>query len=107
MARATDKPGSGADPARRLRDSTRAVALRYEPQWHAPRVVAKGYGHIGQSIIDTAREHGVAVTESPQLVELLMGLDLDREIPQCLYRAVAEVLAWVLKLDSAGPRGES
>lgn len=81
---------------------TQAVALRYDPSWRAPHVVAKGYGFIGAAIIETARAHDVVVTESPALVEQLMRIELDREIPPELYVAVAEILVWLARLEAAG-----
>ncbi len=76
-----------------------AVALAYSGGQPAPRVVAKGRGLLAQSIIERARENGVYVHESHELVALLMQLDLDERIPTQLYRAVAEVLAWVYRLE--------
>jgi flagellar biosynthesis protein len=73
-----------------------AVALRYR-KGDAPRVVAKGRGEIGQNIIDTAREHGVPLKQNPALAEALSKVELDDQIPEALYRAVAEVLAFILK----------
>lgn len=78
-----------------------AVALAYADSASAPRVVAKGRGLIAQTIIERAREAGVYVHESPELVALLMQVDLDRDIPPQLYVAVAEILAWVYRLDEA------
>lgn len=79
----------------------RAIALTYEASHGAPRVVAKGKGLVAERIIDTAREHGVFVHESRELVGLLMNVDLDQEIPPALYRAVAELLAWLYRIESA------
>ena len=78
-----------------------AVALAYGPDDRAPRVVAKGRGLIADAIIAKARQHGVYVHESRELVSLLMQLDLDEHIPPQLYVAVAEVLAWIYRLESA------
>jgi flagellar biosynthesis protein len=72
-----------------------AVALTYSAGEAAPRVVAKGRGLIAQEIIERAREAGVYVHESPELVGLLMQVDLDERIPPQLYTAVAELLAWL------------
>lgn len=80
-----------------------AVALAYRETDAAPRVVAKGRGLIAEEIIVRAREHGVYVHESPELVALLMQVDLDQRIPPQLYVAVAELLAWLYRLE----RGES
>jgi len=84
-----------------------AVALAYDKDDTAPRVVAKGYGILAQNIVRSAREHGLYVHESPELVSLLMQVDLDRHIPPQLYQAVAELLAWLYALEAASAAGES
>ena len=86
-----------------MSDQTRqsAVALRYAGNDTAPRVVAKGSGLIAQQIIDRARDAGVFVHESPEMVALLMQVDLDQHIPPQLYVAIAELLAWLYRLDTA------
>ncbi len=76
-----------------------AVALTYDEHSSAPRVVAKGYGTLAQTIIETARHHGLYVHESPELVGLLMQVDLDEQIPPELYVAIAELLAWLYQLE--------
>lgn len=80
-----------------------AVALAYRSHDQAPKVVAKGRGLIAQAIIDRAKEHGVFVHESQDMVGLLMQVELDEAIPPQLYLAVAELLAWLYRLE----RGES
>lgn len=75
-----------------------AVALAYREQG-APVVVAKGYGQFAESIMRTAREHGLYVHASPQLNQLLMQVRLDEQIPPPLYAAVAEVLAWLWQVE--------
>ncbi|TAL91379.1 MAG: flagellar biosynthesis protein FlhB [Candidimonas sp.] len=77
-----------------------AVAITYDKNDSAPRVVAKGYGTLAETIIRTAHEHGLYVHESPELVGLLMQVDLDRHIPPQLYLAIAELLAWLYKLEA-------
>ena len=77
-----------------------AVALAYQAGDGAPRVVAKGKGAIAEEIIARAKEHGVFMHESKELVALLMQIDLDREIPPALYRAIAELLAWIYRMES-------
>lgn len=78
----------------------RAVALRYdEAQEQAPRVVATGGGYLAERIIEIAEENGVHIQEDPDLVALLAKLDLDTEIPGDLFAAVAEVLAFVYRLN--------
>ena len=76
-----------------------AVALAYQTGQAAPRVVAKGRGLLAQAIIERANEAGVYVHESPELVSLLMQIDLDQHIPPQLYLAVAELLAWLYQLE--------
>lgn len=78
-----------------------AVALAYQNGDLAPKVVAKGRGLIAEQIIARAKEHGVFVHESRELVALLMQVDLDRNIPPALYRAVAELLAWIYHIEAA------
>ena len=77
-----------------------AVALAYQTGDLAPKVIAKGRGLIAEEIIARAREHGVFVYESKELVALLMQVDLDRHIPPSLYRVVAELLAWLYHIDA-------
>lgn len=77
----------------------KAVALAYQADLGAPRVVATGSGLIADAIIQKAKDNGVFVHESRELVALLSGLDLDDEIPPQLYRAVAELLAWLYQME--------
>ncbi len=80
--------------------SPKAVALKYDGKTdQAPRVVAKGRGNIAQKIMDVAKEHQVPLCEDKNLVQVLEALDLETEIPAELYRAVAEVLALVYRLN--------
>lgn len=79
---------------------TSAVALTYGETDSAPRVVAKGYGVLADTIVRTAREHGLYVHESPEMVGLLMQVDLDARIPPQLYQAIAELLAWLYSIDT-------
>lgn len=75
-----------------------AIALAYERGVdHAPKVTAKGRGPMAEAILAAAREHGVAIEGDPLLAEALAGVDIDREIPVELYRAVAEVIGFVLR----------
>jgi len=78
----------------------RAVALRYESEKDdAPRIIAKGAGEIARKIIEIAREHGVTIYEEGELAEVLSRLDLNQVIPPEMYYAVAEVLAFVYRLN--------
>lgn len=84
-----------------------AVALAYRTGEAAPRVVAKGRGILAEAIIARAKECGVYVHESPELVSLLMQIDLDEHIPPELYAAVAELLAWLYRLDRRAAAGNA
>lgn len=76
-----------------------AVALQYENgAGEAPRVVARGRGEIGNKIIETARQHGVPIEENPGLAAALSDVEIGDEIPVDLYKAVAEVLVFILRL---------
>lgn len=77
-----------------------AVAITYESGTYAPKVVAKGNGLIAEQIIAKAKEHKVFVHESKELVGLLMQVDLDDHIPSELYLAIAEILAWLYRLEN-------
>ena len=74
-----------------------AVALLYD-RTGAPRVVAKGKGSIGAKIIEVAKSHDIPIEENEVLAGALSNVDIGEEIPQELYKAVAEVLIFVLKL---------
>ncbi|OGW21090.1 MAG: flagellar biosynthesis protein FlhB [Nitrospirae bacterium GWA2_46_11] len=77
----------------------KAAALRYDTKKEsAPRVVAKGKGKIAEQILKVAKDYKVPIKDDPQLVEVLSTLDLHQEIPPELYRAVAEILAFVYRM---------
>jgi flagellar biosynthesis protein len=78
----------------------KAVALKYQlGEDRAPRVTAKGKGHIAEKIIEVAREHHIPLHEDKEMVDVLDALDLDMEIPTELFRAVAEVLAFIYRMN--------
>lgn len=78
----------------------KAVALRYrKDEGKAPKVVAKGRGYTAESILQAAQKNAVPVYQDKTLVSMLMAIDLDREIPAELYTVVAEVLAYVYRID--------
>jgi flagellar biosynthesis protein len=94
-ATATHDPAANTDGARNT-----AVVLTYDERQPAPRVVAKGYGKIADTIVRCAKENNLYVHESPELVGLLMQVEIDMQIPPQLYLAVAELLAWLYQLES-------
>lgn len=77
-----------------------AIAIRYRSEeMSAPQVVAKGAGYVAQRIREIARSHGVPIMENKPLAQLLYRqVDIGQTIPEALYRAVAEVLAYVFRL---------
>lgn len=77
-----------------------AVALKYDrAKDAAPRVTAKGKGIVAEAIMQKAKESGVTLMEDPDLVQLLGKVELGETIPEELYRAVAEVLSYVYKVN--------
>ncbi|BDH61123.1 hypothetical protein CD30_01840 [Ureibacillus massiliensis 4400831 = CIP 108448 = CCUG 49529] len=77
-----------------------AIALTYQPSENSgPKVIAKGKGKIAENILERATLHDIPIYEDPNLVELLGQLDLNDAIPEDLYQAVAEVFAFIYRLD--------
>jgi flagellar biosynthesis protein len=75
-----------------------AIALDYELGTDtAPVVVAKGRGKIAETILELARDNGIAIEANPMLAEALSGVEIDQSIPRELYDAVAEVIGFVLR----------
>jgi flagellar biosynthesis protein len=73
-----------------------AAALKYDTRKDAaPKVVAKGQGSIAEKIIELAKKNNVPIKSDPGLVQILSKLDIDEQIPTELYKAVAEILAFV------------
>ena len=83
----------------------RAIALSYQDGAPAPVVAATGSGLVAERILAAARDAGVPVRSDPALVQALSALELGAEIPQELWVAVAETLAWAYKLDAARRKG--
>lgn len=84
-------------PEKRLR---KAVALRYDSDKEkAPRIVAKGRGHIAEKIIQAASAHGVPLVADTGMSNLLEEIELDAQIPPQFYLAIAEILAFVYRLN--------
>ena len=85
-----------------MNQSPKAVALKYDrSNDRAPRVMAKGRGEIAKKIIDIAQENNITIYEDTNLIQVLEALDVETEIPPALYRAVAEVLAFVYRLNKS------
>jgi flagellar biosynthesis protein len=78
-----------------------AVALQYNAATEsAPIITAKGHGVVAEKIMTLAREHGVPLRQDPDLVQVLSQLDLRQEIPPSLYQVVAELLAFIYRLNN-------
>ena len=93
-------------PRRDADGRRQAVALAYRDGDQAPHVIAKGYGELAERIVAEAGRQGIFVHDAPELVGLLMQIDLDERIPPMLYQVIAELLVWVHELDQdvANPR---
>lgn len=84
------------------RSSKGAVALKYlKHRDNAPRVAATGRGEIAERILAEARKHNIPIQQDPDLLEVLAKVPLDQEIPPELFQAVAEILAFVYKLNKS------
>jgi flagellar biosynthesis protein len=82
-----------------------AVALQYDKgKDNAPRVTAKGKGHIAEHIIELAREHGVEIREDADLATLLSKIEIDTPIPLEAYAAVAEILSYIYRANDGMKR---
>lgn len=88
-----------------LRKQLEAVALEYG-QHRAPVVVAKGSEEVAQAILEEAQRQGVYIAQDPQLLSLLYRLEVDQEIPEHLYAAVAVILSWAYWLKGMQPGDE-
>ena len=73
-----------------------AAAIRYDAaRDDAPKLTAKGKGHVAERIIELARQHDIPIRSDKALIQILSQLDIDQHIPPELYKAVAEILAFV------------
>ena len=83
----------------------KVVALRYQSkQDRAPKIAAKGRGYLAERILEVARAHHIPIREDKNLVEILSHLHLAQEIPPEVYKAVAEILAFVYRLTQRHPQ---
>ncbi len=77
-----------------------AVSLKYNPEKNvAPKVTAKGQGSVAEKIISFAKENNIPIKEDPDLVQVLSQVNLNQEIPSTVYHVVAELLAFVYKMN--------
>ncbi len=81
------------------KDEKKAVALKYKiNEDNAPKVVAKGRGHIAEKIEQIAKEYDIHIEKDPNLADSLYKLNLNEEIPEELYEAVAKILVYIYNL---------
>ena len=87
--------------------SQMAVSLQYKKGKHAaPKVTAKGQGWMADRIIKMAQENNIPIREDKDLLHLLSEIDVGQEVPESLYKVVAELLAWVYQLNQNYPGSE-
>ena len=76
----------------------KAAALRYDTaKESAPRVIAKGEGEVAKNIIKIAELHNLPIKKDEDLVELLSKVELDKEVPEAMYKAVAEIFSFIYR----------
>ena len=81
-----------------------AISLQYQKEINsAPKITAKGEGWVAERIIKMAQENNIPIREDKDLFNLLSGIDIGKEVPESLYKVVAELLAWVYQLNKNYP----
>ena len=83
-----------------------AIALKYD-EVTAPKLTAKGQADIAEQIIEIAKEHNIPIYENSELVNILSKLELGDEIPEVLYRVIAEIIAFAYHLQGKTPKNFS
>jgi flagellar biosynthesis protein len=83
-----------------------AVALLYDGE-NAPRITAKGRGQLARQILELANQHGIPLEDDPELAAILAQIPLGEEIPESLYRAIAEVIGFAYLVSGKYPPGFS
>ena len=87
--------------------SHKAISLQYKKGKNAaPKVTAKGQGWTADRIIKMAQENNIPIREDKDLLHLLSEIDVGKEVPESLYKVVAELLAWVYQLNQNYPDSE-
>lgn len=84
-----------------------AIALAYGEGDKAPRILAKGYGELAERIVAEAGRQGVYIHDAPELVGLLMQVNMDEYIPPELYQVIAELLVWIYEISPADDASSS
>jgi len=85
---------------RHKKKNTIAAVIKYDDKRDAaPKLTAKGRGSIAEKIIKLAMEHNIPIRKDPALVQILSRLDIDEQIPPEIYKAIAEILAFVYSVN--------
>ena len=85
-----------------MEKSFKAAALKYDQEEsNAPTLIAKGQGGVAKKILELAQEHDVSIFQNKALVDSLLNLELQEEIPPRLYQAVAELFSWLMKVENS------
>ena len=81
-----------------------AISLQYQKEINsAPKITSKGEGWVAEKIIEIAQERNIPIRKDKDLLNLLSEIDVGREVPESLYKVVAELLAWVYQLNKNYP----
>lgn len=81
-----------------------AISLQYQKEINsAPKITARGEGWVAEKIIEIAQERSIPIRKDKDLLNLLSEIDVGREVPESLYKVVAELLAWVYQLNKNYP----
>ena len=83
----------------------KAAALSYRKEYNAPRVIAKGKGKTAEKIVEVGKKEDIVIYEDQNLIEDLLRLELNEEVPQELYEAVSEIILFVYSIDKEKEEG--
>lgn len=77
----------------------KATALKYEQGYEAPIITAQGVGYVAEKIVEKADENDVPIVYNKEMADLLTNVDVGDSIPEELYSAVAEIMAYIMEVD--------
>ena len=82
-----------------MKNQKKAIALKYDEKYDTPIVTAAGMGYVADKIIEKAKENQVPIVINEEMANLLNNVDVGDSIPEELYGAVAEIIAFVMSVD--------
>ena len=88
-----------------MKNQKKAIALKYDEKYDAPIVTAAGMGYVADKIIEKAKENQVPIVVNKEMANLLNNVEVGDSIPEELYGAVAEIIAFVMSVDKKLDRG--